>query len=236
MRGKLILDAGCGAGRFADVAASHGARVVACDLSRAADACREVTRIHEGAVQAVQASIYALPLRPQVFDALYCFGVIQHTPEPNRTMQVLPSLLKPGGMLAYDFYQRTNWEKPFIPHWAFRRFTPSWPAQRTLLFAQILTAAFFPVSAVMARLPVFSNYTTVLPIATIYNRELSLEQQYLWTLLDTFDWYGPKFEQRQDFREVSRLLSQLGLQDIVARPGVVTARAPGQERGGLRSD
>ena len=33
LEGKLVLDAGCGMGRFAEVAASHGARVVGVDLS-----------------------------------------------------------------------------------------------------------------------------------------------------------------------------------------------------------
>ena len=41
IKGKLLLDAGCGAGRFAEVALEAGARVVAVDMSEAAWACRE---------------------------------------------------------------------------------------------------------------------------------------------------------------------------------------------------
>ena len=38
LEGKLVLDAGCGLGRFSEVCLNHGASVVAVDLSRAIDA------------------------------------------------------------------------------------------------------------------------------------------------------------------------------------------------------
>ena len=44
LEGKVVLDAGCGAGRFADVAAAHGATVIAVDLSDAIDACPAARR------------------------------------------------------------------------------------------------------------------------------------------------------------------------------------------------
>ena len=40
LKGKLVLDAGCGAGRFSEVVLQDGAEVVAVDLSSAVDACR----------------------------------------------------------------------------------------------------------------------------------------------------------------------------------------------------
>src|SRR6266705_2323461 len=40
LRGRRVLDIGCGAGRFAEVAVRSGARVVAIDSSSAVDACR----------------------------------------------------------------------------------------------------------------------------------------------------------------------------------------------------
>jgi len=39
LKGRLVLDVGCGAGRFAEVVLSAGARVVAIDYSNAVDAC-----------------------------------------------------------------------------------------------------------------------------------------------------------------------------------------------------
>ena len=107
-----------------------------------------------------------------------------------------------------------------------QRFTHTWPTKRTLLLSHALTAAFFPVATVLNRVPVLNSLSPAFPIAVVSDPELSLKQEYLWSLLDTFDWYGPAHEQRQDFREVAKLLSRIGMQDIIARPGVVTARAP----------
>jgi hypothetical protein len=78
----------------------------------------------------------------------------------------------------------------------------------------------------MAQIPIVRWLTPALPVAILTDPELSLRQEYQWTVLDTFDWYGPKYELRQDYRAVARLLSGLQMQDIIARPGVVTARAP----------
>ncbi|MCG2755826.1 MAG: methyltransferase domain-containing protein, partial [Desulfobacteraceae bacterium] len=46
MKGKWVLDAGCGAGRFAEVVLGTGANVVALDYSRAVDACYANLKLH----------------------------------------------------------------------------------------------------------------------------------------------------------------------------------------------
>lgn len=226
LSGKLILDAGCGAGRFTDVAAKYGARVVSADISAAIDACREITSVHGDRVNQVQASIYDLPFKKGVFDGVFCYGVIQHTPDPQRTMETLPAFVRPGGLLAYDFYEKTLWTKAGVVKYGLRRFTPDLPVETNLKLSQALTAAFFPPGAIMARVPVLRRLTGFLPIAFTHDKRLTLQQEYLWTLLDTFDWYGPRYEIRQDHREVMKLLEGMHLEDVRGRKGVVTARAP----------
>ncbi|HVN40837.1 MAG TPA: methyltransferase domain-containing protein, partial [Myxococcota bacterium] len=174
MRGKLILDVGCGSGPFTDVAAQYGARVVACDLSNAIDACRDNTRVHGDRVHTVQASIYALPFREGVFDAAFCFGVIQHTPDPALTMDSIPRFVRGGGLLAYDFYEKTPWERPWVPRYFLRRFTPRWSQERLLLFSHVLTAIFFLPAWVLAHLRLLRPYLPALPIAIETHRELSI--------------------------------------------------------------
>jgi SAM-dependent methyltransferase len=226
LKDKLILDAGCGAGRFTDVAAKYGAHVVACDISAAIDACRDTTAIYGARIHHVQASIYDLPFRKGVFDGVFCYGVIQHTPDPQKTMQTLPAFLRPGGLLAYDFYEKSIWEKLAVLKFGLRRFTPEFSTETNLRLAQTLTAAFFPAGAALARLPLTRHVVGFLPIAVVHDKELTLRQEYLWSLLDTFDWYGPKYEIRQHYRDVMELLTGMGLEDIKGRSGVVTARAP----------
>jgi uncharacterized protein YbaR (Trm112 family) len=63
LAGKWVLDAGCGAGRFTEIALACGARVVAVDASRAADACWQNHRYHPN-LDVLQADIAALPFEP----------------------------------------------------------------------------------------------------------------------------------------------------------------------------
>jgi uncharacterized protein YbaR (Trm112 family) len=60
MKDQWVLDAGCGAGRFAEVALNAGAKVVALDYSSAVDACYANLKHHPN-LHVVQGDIYALP-------------------------------------------------------------------------------------------------------------------------------------------------------------------------------
>lgn len=227
LQGKLILDCGCGAGRFADVAAAAGARVIACDLSDAVNACRANTALWEGRVQPVQASLFDLPLRRGAFDGLFCMGVIQHTPDPERVERTLPAFLRPGGRLAYNFYEADFW--PYLQgiKYALRLVTPRLPAGVTYGLSRGLVALLYPVTSLFSRLPVLRTLNTAIPIASVHNPALTREQSYTWTLLDTFDWYSPAYEKRQNHRRVMQVLAETGLTDIAGHAGVVTARRPG---------
>lgn len=95
--GKRVLDAGCGFGRHAFYAGQYGAEVVAMDLSEAVEAAYANTR-HLPKVHIIQGDIYAPPLRP-VFDLIYCVGVIQHLPVPEKGFCQLAALLKEGAVI-----------------------------------------------------------------------------------------------------------------------------------------
>ncbi len=66
MKGSWVLDAGCGAGRFAEIVLSSGANVVALDYSSAANACYLNLKEHSN-LRVVQGDIYALPFSPEHF-------------------------------------------------------------------------------------------------------------------------------------------------------------------------
>lgn len=234
VRGKLILDAGCGAGRFTDAAAELGARVVACDLSSAIDACRETcrdpsgSRAGRGEVAHIQANLLDLPLKAEVFDAVFCMGVIQHTPEPERVMRSLPRYLKPRGQLAYNFYEANPLRRLEVVKYGLRHVTPDWPEPRLLALCRVLVALFFPLTLVMSRIPVVRFFTRFIPISATHPPELTLAQQWEWTLLDTFDWLNPRYEICQNHREVAGLLRELGLDQVDSRPGLAWAVKPRQ--------
>lgn len=224
--GKTILDVGCGAGRFADVMGELGARVVAVDLSAAIDACRETCARHAGRVQCVQGSIYGLPLRAGAFDAVHCAGVIQHTPDPIRTMTILPAYLRPGGRLAYNFYEQHWTRKLQLGKLVLRSFTPRLSPAALLTLSRALVAVFFPVTLALSRVRYVRYLNRFFPIAATHRPDMTVAEQYDWTLLDTFDWYNPRYEHAQSHRAVARLLDAAGLVEVYAAPGIARARRP----------
>src|SRR5215471_4749060 len=102
-RGKRVLDAGCGNGRFAYYAAKYGARVWAIDLGPAVEIARQNTE-NAGDVQVVQADLYHPPFAPESFDFIYSIGVLHHLPEPETAFRNLLKYLKPGGEIQIYLY------------------------------------------------------------------------------------------------------------------------------------
>jgi hypothetical protein len=85
---------------------------------------------------------------------------------------------------------------------------------------------FFPVTAALARIPKIRILNHFMPICATHFPELTRAQQYAWTVLDTFDWYAPRYELRQDHRKVERLLRESGLADVDSEPGLARGRMP----------
>lgn len=102
-KGKLGLDVGCGAGRHARQASELGAEIIGIDLSQAVDAARK-NNMHNKQVHIIQADIYNLPFKHEVFHFIYSLGVLQHLPEPEKGYQALVQFLKREGALFIWVY------------------------------------------------------------------------------------------------------------------------------------
>jgi SAM-dependent methyltransferase len=221
LKGKLLLDAGCGAGRFTEIALEAGAKVVAIDISDAIYACAQTVDRFPGENHLLlKASLLDLPFRPGVFDGIYSLGVLQHTPDPLGGIRHLTTFLKPGGSLATWIYEAGGLYTRFSPVLArvwFRRLgVPSWSEEKKLAFAKFVVALGFPVGWVMSwfgrtgqRLSIF------LPYAARHQRGRgSLRRQWQYSVMDTFDWYGPMYDDWQRDPDVRKAMTDAGLVDI----------------------
>lgn len=103
--GKLVLDAGAGAGDQSGFLLAHGADVVSADLSGAIDVVARKFRMHPRWV-GVQCDIAALPFAADTFDVVYCEGVIQHTADSAATVAALCRAARPQGHVLATHYSR----------------------------------------------------------------------------------------------------------------------------------
>jgi len=214
MKGKWILDAGCGAGRFLDVVSTAGAEVVGIDISNAVDAAKENLKGRKN-VHFVQASIYELPFRTGSMDGCYCIGVIQHTPDPEKSVKSLPRVLKEGGRLLVTIYPRNRWTMLYSKYWV-RPITRRMDQRVLLKTIQGVMPVVFPVTEVLFRLPVLGRvFMFMIPVANYVNiKELSRDQRYRWALLDTFDMLSPQYDSPQRQQDVEAYLAETGIEDV----------------------
>lgn len=208
LKGKLVLDAGCGTGRFAEVAAKRGARVVGVDMSFAVDVAQENLR-RWPYMYLLQADLMDLPFAPNTFDLIYCFGVLHHTPDASATFKALVPLLKPGGRLAIFVYSAYN--KALIYSSTFWR-TLTVRVPRTLLYW--LCAGAVPLYY-LYRVPVIGQLAKLCLV-------ISMEPDWRWRWLDTFDWYAARYQSKHTHAEVARWFREAGLQVLFIGDGEVT--------------
>ena len=224
LAGRTVLDVGCGAGRFAEVALGFGARVVAVDRSRAVDACRE--NLDHPKLEVVQADLFALPFPPASFDFVYCFGVLQHTADPRRAFLALPPLLAPGGRLVVDVYPRL-WLNRLWPKYWLRVLTSRLSTRAVERLVSFVFPALYPVSLALGRVPGIGRHLRYLVPVANYEGVYPLDADQLreWALLDTIDMLGPRIDKPQTAEALRSWLGEAGLADVeVFRDGFLVGR------------
>ncbi len=210
LRGKLVLDVGCGTGRFAEVVLKYGGTVIGVDLSRAVDAAFANMGRHPR-MHVVQADAFKLPLRPEAFDLIYSLGVLHHTPDCRSAFAHLPKHLKPGGQVVVNVYARAN--KIYIASTnAWRRLTTRMPRRLLYAFAHLAVPLYY-----LYRIPgLYHLGMGVLPI--------NMHPNWRWRVLDTFDCYSPTYQSYHTYPEVFRWFEEAGLEHIQVGEPAVTVR------------
>lgn len=208
--GRRVLDAGCGAGRFSEIAVGLGGDVTALDLSAAAYAAS--ANLDSTGATVVRGDLLRPPLRDEWFDAVFSIGVLQHTPDPAAAARHLVRLLRPDGELVVWMYER-RWYTPLMPKAVLRRFARRLSPERVEQLSAGLVRAFTPVARVVGALPPSSRRAArgLLPIASYWGElPLSPDQQREWSLLDTHDWLSPAYDLPLTERALEQALSEAG--------------------------
>ncbi len=227
LEGKLVLDAGCGAGRFAEIAAARGANLVAMDYSSAVEATAETLRPYPNA-NVVQGNLLEPPFRPGTFEYAYCIGVVQHTPDPPQVIRNILEMVQDGGQFALTIYGRRPWTK-LNGKYLVRPLTKRMDDETLLKVLETTMPVAYPVADRLFRLPVVGRaFRFAIPIAHWPDHKgLTKEQQYMESVQDTFDALSPEYDQPMSPGEVEAVLREVGVRDSTFRtriPVNVTGR------------
>jgi len=109
LRGRKILDVGCGGGLLSEALAREGAEVVALDM---AAELIEIAKLHlyesglkvDYRLQSVESLAEEFPGQ---FDAITCMEMLEHVPDPSSILRACEKLLKPGGKMFVSTLNRT---------------------------------------------------------------------------------------------------------------------------------
>lgn len=214
LSGKSVLEVGSGAGRFTRVFLEHtGGTLYSVDLSDAVSAnLRNNGHIAPGRLHLFQASIYELPFPKDSFDKVFCFGVLQHTPDFDASIKALIDKAKPGGEVAVDFYPIRGWWTKMSAKYALR------PLARRVSHARLLQLIESNIRWLMAA----QDFATriglgalcrFLPIANVngtFFSRLSHDQRRNIAILDTFDMFSPTYDSPQRIADVVRMFESHG--------------------------
>jgi SAM-dependent methyltransferase len=207
LAGKLLLDAGCGGGRYARLLGRHGAKVVGVDLSSAVEKAAALCAELPG-VTIVQADLEKLPLAEGVFDLAFSIGVLHHGPNPRAAFAQVARRVKPGGRLAVWLYRRNTPPQEWI--------NSALRAISTRLPPRLLEGACVGLGA-LGGVPVLNR---------TLNKVANFSNHPDWTLrvCDNFDWYAPRFQSHHTVDELKGWFHEEGYTDVVELPPAKSGR------------
>ena len=116
---RKVLEIGCGIGTDTINFARNGADVTAVDLSgkslEIASQRAAVFQLRDRiCFLSADAEQLGDCLPANSYDLVYSFGVIHHTPHPDRVLEQIRKLLRPGGTLKMMVYNRWSWKVLWI--------------------------------------------------------------------------------------------------------------------------
>ncbi len=207
--GKTILEVGSGAGRFTEIMLQTGATVVSIDNSIAVDA-NYSSNSQKGDLFLLQADLHQLPFAEGGFDFVFCYGVLQHTPDPAKAYTTIYGMLKPGGSISIDYYLKSLRPSPWsFPKYFWRPITSRMNPITLYKIVKVYIPLYLPIDTFIRRIPYIGNYLcSIIPIPCWNYLHFGLgdDQRLEWAIMDTFDALGARYDSPKTLKEVESMV------------------------------
>ena len=217
LTGKNVLEVGSGAGRFSQIVLDHtNANLYSVDYSNAVEANYK-NNGPNNRLNLFQASVYDMPFAPASFDKVFCFGVLQHTPDVEQSVKALIDMAKPGAEVVVDFYPIHGWWTKVCAKYILRPYTKKMSHQK--LYEKIdrnadrliRTYRFFSKIGLGK---IVNRFIPICDIDGTLPKNLSEEKLREWVVLDTFDMFSPEYDQPQRIKTVVEWFKKYGMTDV----------------------
>ena len=108
LKGKTVVDVGCGGGILSESMAQRGAIVTGIDMGESPLAVAKLHKLESGVeVDYQQTTAEQLAAeRPAAFDVVTCLEMLEHVPDPASVIKACADLVKPGGHVFFSTINR----------------------------------------------------------------------------------------------------------------------------------
>jgi len=224
LSGKNVLEVGSGAGRFTQIVLEEtDANLYSIDYSDSVTANYKNNGHFGERLKLFQSSIYAMPFENNSFDKVFCFGVLQHTPDFKNSIRCLVNKVKPGGEVVVDFYPIKGWWTKIQAKYLLRPFTKKVPHEKLLKRIEKNIDWLIALYLFFDKIKIGKLVNRFLPVCDIREclpHHITKEQLREWAILDTFDMFSPEYDHPQKISTVREWFEEFGMR--VTFSGFVT--------------
>lgn len=223
LKGEILLEAGCGGGRFTEVAVKTNAMVLSVDMGYCVEANYK-TNGHNDNLLIVQADICNMPFKTESVDKIFCFGVLQFMPNPERAFKTLTSFLKKNGKIVIDVFGIREGIKGFFVNILqtkrlVRPITSKIEPERLYYLCKKYINSVWTVSKIIHKIPYFGKRIKwFFLIADFRDNEgrqhLSDSQQKQCVIQDTFGMLSSVYDNPQKIKTVKNWFNDTNLKNI----------------------
>ncbi|OGR79581.1 MAG: hypothetical protein A3I11_04230 [Elusimicrobia bacterium RIFCSPLOWO2_02_FULL_39_32] len=204
---KLMIDFGCGSGRFIEIARMKGARVIGLDISDSVEASGRIFQ-KDPNVLICQGDILKPPLKTEIADGIFSIGTLHHTTDPKKGFEEMVKILKQGGWIATSVYTTGIYNDPIVNIYRsfFKKCWPFLGHYPPLIYTYLTTYLIRPL---------FFNQPTKIfaHILKIFFPLIHLPD-IKWSLLDTFDCITPTHQSCHTLFELFQWFKNCNLERI----------------------
>lgn len=227
---SIVLDAGCGSGRFTHYLANRAGFVEAIDPSLAVLAASKLLS-NTPNVRISKASISNIPFDNNSFDLVMSIGVLHHIPNTLQAMKSCVQKVKSGGYFyTYLYYALDNrgvfFKLLFHSSNLIRRVISKLPSTLKKILCDLLAILLYMPIVYLGRFfrkIGLEKWAVKLPLSFYQDKNFMIIRN------DSLDRFGTSLEQRFSKQQIIEMMQSCGLKDINVSEGLPYWHAVGKK-------